>query len=1055
MHISEYVFKKKNIFYFLLVAIVLGGIYSYQKLSKLEDPEIAVMMANVVTVYPGASAHQVELEVTNVLEKEISALADINKINSRSEANVSIIQIELEMDVPQDEIPQRWEFLRRKLELAMLKLPEGVQKPIVMDDMGDVYGMFYAMVADPGFSYQEMSDYANFIRKNMLEVDGVRKIIVYGEQSPEIHITLSPDKMSEMGVVPLQIFSALSDHTKVLYAGNLQSGTEQLRVNVDGQATTVDYIRNILITPIGGSSFKLGDIARVEMAYNEPLRNTFFVNNQKALAIGISMESGDNILKVGQRVEEKLSSLRQQIPEGITFEKVFFQPQKVEDAINGFMWNLIISVVIVIVVLMFTMGFRGGVIIGSGLVLTILATFPLLMLADGTLQRISLGAFIVAMGMLVDNAIVVLDGILKEKDKGLKGKTAYTKSARQTAIPLLGATTIAIVAFFPVYLSPDTAGTYIRDLFIVLAISLSVSWVLALTQVPLFSAILFKNSHKKKGRKNVSLYDKPIYRRLTRFLEWGMHHRIFIVVSTFVLLFVALLLIKNVDKTFFPDFKYNQCYIEYTLPRGSTPDQVNRDLKEITNYFNTFSEVEMVVSSHGMTPMRYMLVRPMMTENADNYGELIINFTDFETMIKMQPVFAEYLHTNYPEAMSRIRKYSISVLSSHTVEAQFTGPDPAVLKQLSDQAQHFMLQNPNVDRYTVSSDWEPKAKSLTAIYNPLAANKAMITRNDISNAILAATDGLPIAKVYQGETPVQVRLMVRESKGKRIEDLNDIPVWSTIPNVNGIMDNTALQKISTGALSPKEVLNQSLTAVPLSTVTRHVGFDWEEPVVRRVNGKRVIQAQCDAIDGVGPAQVQAELDEAIRSIDVPPGYSFKWVGESELKVDALKGIVSFLPLAGGIILLVLLLLFNDYRRPIIIVLCLPLSIIGIVPGLLLTGQPFSFVGIIGLIGLSGMIIKNAIVLIDEIQLRLKESPTKYRAVVDATISRVRPVIMASLTTILGMVPLLTDPMYQAMAVTIISGLLIGTLITLVFVPLLYSVFYGVKISNYLADGIEY
>jgi multidrug efflux pump subunit AcrB len=1047
MHISEYVFKKKNIFYFLLVAIVLGGIYSYQKLSKLEDPEIAVMMANVVTVYPGASAHQVEMEVTNVLENEISALADINKINSRSEANVSIIQLELEMDVPQKDIPQRWEFLRRKLEMAIPKLPEGVQKPMVMDDMGDVYGMFYAMVADEGFSYQEMNDYANFVRKNMLEVEGVRKVIVYGQQSPEIHITLTPDKMSEMGVVPMQIFSALSDYTKVVYAGNLLSGAQQMRVNVDGQANTVEGIRNILITSFGGSSFKLGDIASVEMAYNEPLRNTFYFNNEKALAIGISMESGENILKVGERVEERLSALRQQIPTGITFEKVFFQPEKVNEAITGFMWNLVVSVLIVIVVLMFTMGFRGGVIIGSGLVLTILATFPLLLAADGTLQRISLGAFIVAMGMLVDNAIVVLDGILKEKDKGLKGKTAYTKSARQTAIPLLGATVIAIAAFFPVYLSPDTAGTYIRDLFIVLAISLAVSWVLALTQVPLFSAILFKNSHKKKGQKKVDMYDKPIYRRMTRFLEWGMHHRIVIVISTFVLLFVAILFTKNVDKTFFPDFKYNQCYIEYTLPRGSTPDQVNEDLKEITDYLNTFDEVKMVVSSHGMTPMRYMLVRPMMTENADNYGELIINFTDFETMLKMRPVFAEYLHTHYPEAMSRIRKYSISVLSSHTVEAQFTGPDPAVLKQLSDQAQHLMLQNPNVDRYTVSSDWEPKAKSLTAIYNPLAANRAMITRNDISNAILAATDGLPIAKVYQGETPMQLPLMVRESEGKRIEDLNDIPVWGTFPNVHGMIDRTILQKISTGALSSDELLNEALTAVPLSTVARNIALDWEEPVVRRVNGRRVIQAQCDPVDGIGPAQVQAELDEAIRNIDVPPAYSFKWVGESELKTDALKGIISYLPLAGGIILLVLLLLFNDYRRPIIIILCLPLSFIGIVPGLLLTGQPFSFVGIVGAIGLSGMIIKNAIVLLDEIQLRLKESPTAYRAVVDATISRVRPVIMASLTTILGMLPLLTDPMYQAMAVTIISGLLVGTLITLVFVPMLYSVFYGVKINT--------
>jgi len=1045
MHISELVFKKKKIFYFLLLAVVVGGVFSFQKLSKLEDPEITVMLANVVTVYPGASAHDVELQVTNILEDEISALSDINAIKSRSEANVSIIQVELEMTVPQEEIPQRWEFLRRKLALAKMKLPEGVREPIVFDDVGDVYGMFYAMVADEGFSYEEMDDYADFIERNMLEVEGVRKISIYGQQHPEIQITLTSDKMSKMGVLPIQVFSAISDHTKELYAGNVYSGNQEFRVSVNNKATTVEDIKNILITGLDGTSFKLGDIATVEMNYNRPLKNTLFVNNEKALGIGLSMESGENIVVVGERVEKKLAELQSQIPNGIHFEKVFFQPEKVSSSINDFMWNLIISVVIVIIVLMFTMGIKGGTIIGSGLVITILATFPFLLTAGGTLQRISLGAFIVAMGMLVDNAIVVLDGILIEKEKGKLKKQMYTKPAKQTAIPLLGATLIAIAAFLPVYLSPDTAGTYVEDLFVVLAISLSISWILALTQVPLFSAIFIKSNGKKQNN-NDNLYDKPLYKSTKKILEFGMQHRLVTIILFVVLLGISAFNFTNVDKTFFPDFNYNQFYIEHTLPKGSTPEMVTENLKKITNYFNSFDEVEMVVTSHGMTPMRYCLVRGMMTENADNYGELIVNFKDYETMEKMKPIFSKYLRSEFPEALSRIRKYTLSVKSSHSVEAEFIGPDPAVLKKLSKQAEDYMLANPHVDKYTICNDWQPKAQSMQAIFNPIAANNASVSRNDISNAILAATDGLPIATVYQGETAYPVRFQVRAKDGSRIEDLNDIPVWSTLPNIGSMLNKNTMMGLMSGSLDKDKLLKETITAVPLSSVTNGVQFAWEEPVVRRINGKRAIQAQCEPRDEFSPEQVQDELDEFVRSIDLPIGYDFRWVGASELKTDGLKGIISYIPLAAGVIILILLLLFNDYRRPLIIILCLPMSVIGIVPGLIFTGQPFSFIAIVGVVGLSGMIIKNAIVLLDEIQLRLKESTTPYRAVIDATISRVRPVIMASLTTILGMIPLLPDPMYGSMAVAIIAGLIVGTLITLIFVPILYSVFFGVKIK---------
>lgn len=1050
MHLSEWVFKKKKIFWFLIVALIFGGIYSYDRLGKLEDPEINVMVANVVTVYPGASAHEVELKVTDVLEKEISALADINKIHSRSEANVSVIQVELKMTVPQKELVQRWDILRNKLDYAKAKLPEGVQTPVVYDDMGDVFGMFYALIADKGYSYQEMSNYANLIEKNITEIKGVKRINIYGSQKPVVNITLSEDKMSEMGIMPFQIFSAIKQYTQELYPGRMISGTQQLRFEVDEQAASTEELGQILIQTLNDGAVKLSDIATIEKAYAEPARNTMFVNNQKALGIGISMESGDNIIKVGKAVDEKMNELMKQIPAGITVQKVFFQPEKVDEAINGFIWNLVESVIIVILILMFTMGLNGGIIIGSGLILTVLATFPFLLVFDSTLQRISLGAFIVAMGMLVDNAIVVLDGILVDKKRGKKGKRVYTKTAKQTAVPLLGATLIAVVAFLPVFLSPDTAGTYVRDLFLVLAVSLLISWVMALTQVPLFTAML----HLRKGRKIPKSetepkdpFDTSLYHKIRNFLEFAMHHRLTTLSISVLVLLLAIFNMSRVDKTFFPDFNYNQFYIEFSLPQGSTPEQVNEKLREITNHFNSYEEVEMVVTSQGMTPMRYALVRAMMSENADNYGELIVNFKDYETMQKMKPVFSDYLHKNFPEAKSRIRKYNLSIKASHTVEAQFTGPDPAVLKELSNQAKEIMLKNPNVDKYTLSDDWSPAAKTLRTVYNPIAANNVSVTRSDISNAILAATDGLPIDKVYEGNTPMQVVFRIRDNEGKRIEDISNIPVWSMIPNVSAGLNMDKFTELYSGATDVNEITKEILTPVPLSAVTNGVALDYEEPVVRRVNGKRVIQAQCDPVDGVSPSEVQNQLNEEITNIKLPDGYSFKWVGESELKSDALREIMGLLPLAGGIILLVLLLLFNDYRRPLIIVLCLPMAIVGIVPGLLLTGQPFSFIAIVGVIGLAGMIIKNAIVLLDEIEVQMKTATFAYKAVIDATISRVRPVMMASLTTILGMIPLLIDPMYASMAVAIISGLLVGTLITLIFVPILYSVFYKIRITK--------
>jgi len=1038
MYLTEVTFRKKAVIWFVLFSMVAGGILAFRSISKLEDPELVVMMSQIVTVYPGANAHEVEMQISNIIEEELSSLGDVETIRSKSMPNLSIVTVMLELTVPQKEIEQRWDYLRRRMNEVIPKLPEGAQPPIVFDNFGDVYGMFYAMTGD-GYSYKEMSTMAQFIKREMLAIEGVARVEIFGEQQPVTEIVFNPAKMGELGVFPFQVIAAMQGENISVYPGAMQTGEQLLNVSVDGKIASAADVANVMVKGLDGSLFKISDIASINEVYAEPSRNNMQLNNKNALAISLSMESGENIVEVGKRVEKRLEELKQNIPVGYEFDKVFFQPDLVNSAINGFMWNLLASVIIVIVVLMISMGFRSGLIIGAGLVLTILATFPILLAAGGTLQRISLGAFIVAMGMLVDNAIVVIDGILVDLKKGVERKKALINPASRTAWPLLGATFIAVAAFLPVYLSKDAAGTYARDLFVVLCISLFLSWALAMTQVPLFAEKLLKT---KKSKDDKPLYQSWGYRKLREILSLLLHYKTVSLIVAVLLLAIAAFNFQNIKQTFFPDFNYNQVYIEYRLPAGAGPQKVNDDLRQISQHMLSLVEVKQVVSSHGQTPTRYCLVRPM-GEPSDNYGELIVDFEDYETMVRMKPVLSDYLHNNFPDAHTRIRKYNLSIKATHTVEVELAGPDPAVLRDLSARAQEIFRNNPYADPYTIEDDWEPMGQALTARYVQQAASRAGTSRSDVSNAILAATDGLPIGEYFEGQTRVGIVMKLRNTDGSRIHSLEDIPVWSMLPNLSGV-DETTVRELLIGAKSMDELVNDLVSPVPLSAVTQGIDLAWQEQVVRRVNGKRAIQVQCEPLEGHSPSLVRKTMLKEIENLPLPEGYTATWVGEQELQGDALRNIFSYLPISIMLIIFTLILLFNDYRKPLIVLICIPMAFIGIVPGMILAGQPFTFMAIIGSFGLMGMIVKNAIVLLDEAETLIAGGTERYLALINATVSRTRPVLLASFTTILGMIPLLTDPMYASMAVAIISGLIVGTLITLLFVPILYAAFYGVK-----------
>lgn len=1039
MDISKWAFQNRNLVYFLVAVLLLGGVYSCYEMSKLEDPEVKVKLAMVVTTYPGASAHQVELEVTDVLEKKIRTMGNIDNVESYSYNDLSIIQIELLSTVKDEDVEQCWDMLRRKVSDACALLPPGASTPMVKDDFGNVYGMFYALTGD-GLTDRELSDYAELIKREVSDLEGVDRVELYGTRPECINISLLQDRMANLGVKPAEVLATLNGQNKTTYTGYYENGDNRIRVTVNDKFKTVDDIGNMLIQGHDDDQLRLRDIARIEKSYEKPTRNELFYDGEQALGLLVAASSGTDIIKVGNAVAKKLEHLKEnRLPAGVECHKVFYQPERVGDSLGTFVINLIESVIIVVLILMLAMGFKSGVIIGISLIVTVFGSFFFLLFAGGTMQRVSLAAFVLAMGMLVDNAIVIIDGILVDLKSGKSRMEAMTAIGKQTAMPLLGATLIAIIAFLPIYMSPDTAGVYTRDLFIVLAVSLLLSWILALIHVPLMADRRLK-SEKTTGEANVRVYKGRVYAYLRTALRFGLAHRWSFVFAMVGLLGLSLWGYGYMRQGFFPDMVYNQLYMEYKLPEGTNSTQVVRDLQEIEAYLKGREEITHVTISVGGTPGRYNLVRSIANPSL-SYGELIVDFTSPEELVENMDEIQSYLSRAYPDAYVNLKRYNL-MFKKYPIEAQFMGPDPAVLHRLADSARHIMENTPEVR--LVTTDWEPQVPVLTIEYDQPAARALGLSRNDVSLSLLTATGGIPIGSFYEGIHANTIYLKCLNEEGDPIEDLGNTQVFSSLPSLNGLLNEEMMVKLKAGTLSKEELVEGIMGSTPLKQISKGVDVRWEDPVVPRYNGQRSQRVQCSPVPGLETEQARLAVASQIENIPLPEGYTLCWQGEKIASTDSMKYLFKNFPLAVILMIAILIMLFKDYRKPIIIFCCIPLVFVGVVAVMLLTGKTFNFVAIVGTLGLIGMLIKNGIVLMDEITLQIGRGVEPMTALIDSSQSRLRPVMMASLTTILGMIPLLTDAMFGSLAAAIMGGLLFGTLITLLFIPVLYALFFHIK-----------
>lgn len=1011
MKLVKYFLSKKPVTILLLVLVLAGGLLAYVKMGKLEDAPFTIKQALVLTPYPGASPSEVQSQVTDVLEESIQALGELYYLKTENRAGLSKITVYVKKEIRADEMQQLWDKLRRKVNDVQSKLPEGAGPSVVNDDFGDVLGVFYGLTGS-GHSYRELEDEAKLIKNEILKVKDVAKVEIYGTQTPTIDISVSPSVMARSGITMADIARAFEAQNKVVDAGGIDVGSNRLRIESTGNFYSLDDIRNLTIVSRTGEHFRLADITRIEESYQTPASNLMRINGQPAVGIAISTVPSGNVVDMAAAVKESLQQMSGSMPEG--FELVTLYDQGYESAVanQGFILNLIISVLTVVAILLFFIGFKNGLLIGSGLVFSIFATLIVMLCTDIALQRMSLAAIIIAMGMLVDNAIVVSDSALVNMQRGMRKRVAIMRACSSTALPLLAATVIAILTFLPIYFSPHITGELLSSLVIVIGVSLMFSWVFALTQTPFFIQEFVRRPRPEELKS--TLFDGKYYNMFRRSLHWVIKHRYATIACMVLLLVLSAWSFKFIPKVFVPALDKQYFTVDVWLPEGSNIDETGKLAEEMAAYIRTHGEAEMVSTFIGRTPPRYYLSNVAFGPQS-NYTQLLVKCHTSEESRRLNAALQDSIRLKFPGPLIKVNKFELSPLTEAVIEARFLGPDPAVLDSLVGQAIEIMRRNPKVA--DARNEWGNMALMLRPVYDPVKAGELGITKAQMMQSVKSISDGVPVGIYRDNEKKVPVLL---KSEGYDITDaasLGNFSVW------NGER------------------------SAPLSQVTERIETTWEFPQMRTYNRQLSMAAMCGVKPGHTMAEVHGEIRSEIEAMPLPPGYTFFWDSQYKDQGEAMEAIAKYFPLAFLMLIVILVALFGNFRQPIIILCILPLSLIGVAVGMLLTGFDFGFFPIAGWLGLLGMIIKNVIVLIDEINIQRREGVPAYTAVIESTVSRTRPVLMAATTTILGMVPLLFDIAFGGMAATIIFGLTFATLLTLFVTPALYTLFYRIKTNK--------
>ncbi|MFI3289334.1 MAG: efflux RND transporter permease subunit [Rikenellaceae bacterium] len=1012
--IPEYALRNRNLTWFLLILFLVGGVVGFMQLGKKEDSTFVIKSASIICRYPGATPQEVEQLITEPIEREVQTMRRRYKITSDSQYGISKILVELDPATPPTQIPQLWDELRRKVQNIQPQLPTGASQIIVNDDFGDVYGIYYALSASDGFTFSELRDWAQLIKTRVVTVDGVQKVTLYGEQTPVVNIYVSLSKLSYFSIRPEAIIATIARQNQVISSGEKLAGDMIVKIVEQGSYKNLEDIANQLLISSDGKQYRLGDIARVEREYLSPPTTLMRVNGKRAIGIGISTEGDEDVVATGREISSLLSDMEQQMPIGINLEVLYPEDKIAQEATSTFLLNLVESIAIVIFVIMVVMGFRAGFLIGSSLIFSIGSTLLIMLFVGEGLNRTSLAGFIIAMGMLVDNAIVVVDSAQNAIKRGVGRRDAIIKGADAPKWSLLGATLIAIFSFLPLYLAPSAVAEIVKPLFVVLAISLIMSWILALIQTPLFGNLILKDIEVKDDiNSDNSHYNSKFWKLFDTALYSLLRHRWWVVTASVILLVGSLKIMEKMPQDFFPSLDKPYFRADIILPEGYNIEATESTLISLERWLQRQDEVKNISITVGGTPPRYYLASSSVAL-MPNFGNILVELYNSDQSAEMESRFNRYVRDSFADVWVRSSLFKLSPVPDASIEMGFIGENIDTLLALSQRAEAIMWRNPRA--VNVRNSWGNRIPTIKPQYSQMKGGRIGVSRGDLVQGLTVATSGYTLGEYREGDRFMPILMKDDDINNYNLSNLETLPIF-----------------------------NPSGRFFAAEQATSNFEFSYELSVIKRYNRRRVIKAQCDPDRNVNTKALYTEvLDSVTRYVSIPNGYSFKVFGEEESQAESNDALAKNFPLTMVLIFVTLLILFGTYREPALLLIMIPLIFIGVVFGLFVTGKLFNFFALLGMLGLIGMNIKNGVVLVAQIGELRASGVEPSRALVEATRSRVVPVSMASGTTILGMIPLLFDSLFGAMAATIMGGLVIATLLTFCVLPVGYAIIYNIK-----------
>lgn len=1014
MNITEFSIRNPLICWIVIAIALIGGYLAYGKMARFEDPEFTIRTAKIVTQYPGASPLEVMNEVTEPIETAIQQLPEVKSVESTSTAGLSEVSVDIfyNSSKTRSDLQIVWTKLRNKVNDAQLDLPPGSQTSIVNDDFGDVFGIYYLITGD-GFTPPELLSYAKSLRKNILLIDGVAKVSIIGEQDEAIYVEISRERASSLGVSLDEIYATLTAQNSVTSAGRIDIGNSRIEIDPTGAIDSVEAIEGLVIgdSQTGGLT-RLGAIAEVTRGYKEPATKYIRYDGQLAIGLGISNIAGANVVKIGDAVDAKLAELEELRPGGIIVHEFYHQGKVVNESIEGFVSNVVSALLIVFFTLLVFMGFKSGVIMGLTVLITMAATLLCMWLAGIPMHRISLGALIISLGMLVDNGVVVTDGILVGVKEGKKKLDVAKEVARKNMKPLLGGTLVGVIAFAPIGFAPGDTAEYTNALFWVVMIALAFSWLFAFTLTPLFCYWAFPQV--------VTESDSSVERKESVFMQgykavinWVLQHKLIALVATLGVFLFSMWGFQFVKVGFFPASTTPQVIVDYYLPEGISIQKTRKDMIRLEDYVRQLDGVTHVKTLIGGSGLRYKLVYDVQADTT-SYGQLLVKTSDYRQNDHIISEIQTHANLEFPEGLTKAWKFQQGPGGGSKIEASFSGSDAKVLRRLVNEAKAIMVADPGA--ILIKDDWRRQVPIIEPVFSVNKGERVGITRQDLAEALEENFNGVQRGVYREGDDLIPIISRAPERERREPWNITSIPILS----------------------------NTAGGTVPMAQVLDNVQIVWRNSKILRTDRILTIKAQCDPGIGVITDDLLARLRLKIEAIELPDGYYLKWDGEYGDSAEAQQSLASTIPLGFLAMVLVVVLVFNALRQPVVIWAIVPLAIVGVTFGLIVTQTPFEFMGILGLLSLSGLLIQNSLVLVDSTDELIASGMPRFEALVESAVSRLRPVTMGAFTTVLGVLPLYFDAFFRSMTVVLAFGLSFATIITLLVTPVLYALIFRIN-----------